>query len=898
MLTKEGLFFGRAEETSSEAPVLDKIILRNVARIDNRNFEVSKHVRSKSHLDPDTLDLFGGIHAMAGGQEKPGKDSLGKDKSSAPGGDDRANVIALTTLETSDHCSRKYLLRCDSPERREEWKRALESYVERETKRAVQGDLLRHYQGLSRAVFTNVWLRWFFALCILSSFIIDALETQYLPLGRTDDALGLAFFYLELAFTILFTVELAWNMFSYWFWDFFGDSWSLFDFAVVMTSIASVGTSANVKSVRMVRVLRALRVVSQFKSLRKIVRALTQGVQPVASAMFVALIAISVFAILGVNFFAERAPETFGDFGRAMWTLLITATLENWTEHAEELMGGVRGQLDSGVIAYFVVYVILVSYVLTSIVIAVLLENFSEASRAEEELEMWEAEQRQAAEGIGFGSNTRKFGGIGSPLDPLLAELVHIDTLHQLNLQLSTLFQLLDVDESGELSFDEMQLGLQAFELRPRIQMSAEDFRQITLDGTLLNAEGCLTSELFVEMMCLQMRDYIGRQMCKQSNLPQNSRAVSSLFAGVNFMMMMSLKADSSLKPDYGPPTPTVAWKGTDNDSHRSSKQDGGGIVKVVADCCAQDDAQEVARASGTAEDGGFGRRGQIREHAREVARTSEPADSATRPCNQLAEVVMPTGVGQLEALMLQVQSVTESLERKMDRAAAEQSRQQADFEARMTVQLERIHQRLTSIERAASLPTSAPPDAVARSSPSLSRVRDGNRIIIGGERQMSDAGVGGVLPEQMLRDAHSAGQASVEGGSGAGEGKPAMTTIFGVSGLEHSSHGPVQRFAPVDGNETAGSGGEQKDVGPAAALRRYNNVVQQGALRSQSGGEIGGQGARSPVDLHWMQGNGVSSAHPHPVHRDSPLLQARRQTLGSLTPSAKGEGDCLRLYI
>ena len=68
------------------------------------------------------------------------------------------------------------------------------------------------------------------------------LTSQYLPMGRTADDLGAAFFYLELSFTILFTVELAWNMFSYWFWDFFGDSWSLFDFAVVITSIASVGT--------------------------------------------------------------------------------------------------------------------------------------------------------------------------------------------------------------------------------------------------------------------------------------------------------------------------------------------------------------------------------------------------------------------------------------------------------------------------------------------------------------------------------------------------------------------------------------------------------------------------------------------------------------------------------
>jgi len=133
----------------------------------------------------------------------------------------------------------------------------------------------------------------------------------------------------------------------------------------------------------MVRVLRALRVVSQFKSLRKIVRALTQAVLPVLSAMFVAVIAIAVFSILGVNFFAERSPEHWGDFGRAAWTLVTAATMENWVAYADDLMSNEPGILDPGVIAYFVTYIIIVAYVLTSIVIAVLLENFSDASRAE-----------------------------------------------------------------------------------------------------------------------------------------------------------------------------------------------------------------------------------------------------------------------------------------------------------------------------------------------------------------------------------------------------------------------------------------------------------------------------------------------------------------------------------
>ena len=79
----------------------------------------------------------------------------------------------------------------------------------------------------------------------------------------------------------------------------------------------------NVKSIRMVRVLRALRVVSQFKSLRKIVRAITLALWPMMSAMFVCLIVISVFAILGVNAYAEVCVFVKGYSALAVTSLLV-----------------------------------------------------------------------------------------------------------------------------------------------------------------------------------------------------------------------------------------------------------------------------------------------------------------------------------------------------------------------------------------------------------------------------------------------------------------------------------------------------------------------------------------------------------------------------------------------
>ena len=79
--------------------------------------------------------------------------------------------------------------------------------------------------------------------------------------------------------------------------------WNIFDFAVVVTSIISVMTDggANLSSVRMARVLRVLRVIKAFQSLRKIVAAMTMALWPMLSALVICCIAISVFAILGVN---------------------------------------------------------------------------------------------------------------------------------------------------------------------------------------------------------------------------------------------------------------------------------------------------------------------------------------------------------------------------------------------------------------------------------------------------------------------------------------------------------------------------------------------------------------------------------------------------------------------
>lgn len=161
-------------------------------------------------------------------------------------------------------------------------------------------------------------------------------------------------------------------MFAHWWRPFFTDGWCIFDTIVVCVSILSLMLDGgSVKSMRLLRILRAFRLVARFESLRKIVDALSRAIFPVLSAMFVAVLVIAIYAILGSSFFGVEHPEYFGDFGRAVFTLVACATMENWVTYSVEVMGGSQSELNPGAIVYFMSYIIGVGYVLTSVVVAV-----------------------------------------------------------------------------------------------------------------------------------------------------------------------------------------------------------------------------------------------------------------------------------------------------------------------------------------------------------------------------------------------------------------------------------------------------------------------------------------------------------------------------------------------
>ena len=159
------------------------------------------------------------------------------------------------------------------------------------------------------------------------------------------------------------------------------------------------------------------------------------------------------------------------------------------------------GTIDLGPCFYFISFIVIVGWVLLQVVVAVLLDNFTEASYQEKERKEFEKAKLDT-----FIKKTHV-------MDPLLAGLAHFDTAEDLTKRIRLLFQVLDSDESGSLSFQELADGLRKFRVKPQIKLLPSDWDAMTLNGTMLNEVQELGLFEFVRMIKLQFKLYVQRQI-------------------------------------------------------------------------------------------------------------------------------------------------------------------------------------------------------------------------------------------------------------------------------------------------------------------------------------------------------------------------------------------------
>lgn len=162
---------------------------------------------------------------------------------------------------------------------------------------------------------------------------------------------------------------------------YFGNGWNLFDFSIVVLSLVPA-TEEFALVARLVRVMRVLRLVSAAPQLRLIVATLVRSIPGMGHVILLMSIIFYIYAVTGFHLFHEHDAEHWGTLGASLLTLFGIVTLEGWVQVMETAL-----ELHPWAWIYFVSFVLIGTFVMLNLFIAVVINNL-EASKVEELAEL------------------------------------------------------------------------------------------------------------------------------------------------------------------------------------------------------------------------------------------------------------------------------------------------------------------------------------------------------------------------------------------------------------------------------------------------------------------------------------------------------------------------------
>jgi voltage-gated sodium channel len=212
-------------------------------------------------------------------------------------------------------------------------------------------------------------------VAILANAVVLGLETYEGVERAHGDTLEL----LNDAFLVLFTVEIAIRILAHGRRPqrYFASGWNVFDFAVVGAAYLPF-VRESVTLLRVARALRVARLVTVLPELRVVIGGLYRSVAPLASVALLTFFLLYMYGMVGWLWFGDHDPDRFGNIGRALLTLFQLLTIEGWNEVLET-----EQELSRWSWIYFVSFILVASFLVLNLVIAIVLNSVEEAREAE-----------------------------------------------------------------------------------------------------------------------------------------------------------------------------------------------------------------------------------------------------------------------------------------------------------------------------------------------------------------------------------------------------------------------------------------------------------------------------------------------------------------------------------
>eukprot|EP01060_Flectonema_neradi_P028643 TRINITY_DN3854_c3_g1_i1.p1 TRINITY_DN3854_c3_g1~~TRINITY_DN3854_c3_g1_i1.p1 ORF type:complete len:2094 (+),score=318.99 TRINITY_DN3854_c3_g1_i1:61-6342(+) len=203
-----------------------------------------------------------------------------------------------------------------------------------------------------------------------------------------------AFDVLNYIFIVIYVGEFAVKVYAYTFTTFWRDNWNRFDMVVLVVSLCGIFVGESLTFFRVFRVGRVLRLFHMSKGLAKMFTALLYALPPLFNIGILLACVFFVFGVLGVDLYGEIDLDlnpylnrnfNFRNLGEAILLLFQISTGELWLDALE----GVRVEApyceqncgSDVAIPYFVVFMVVVSFLMVNLFVAVVLEAFQDAEQ-------------------------------------------------------------------------------------------------------------------------------------------------------------------------------------------------------------------------------------------------------------------------------------------------------------------------------------------------------------------------------------------------------------------------------------------------------------------------------------------------------------------------------------
>ncbi len=158
--------------------------------------------------------------------------------------------------------------------------------------------------------------------------------------------------------------------------NYFKSGWNLFDFSLIVLALLPIDNEFAMLG-RVFRLLRVLRLVNALPELRLIVETLVKSIPSMFHITILMSILFFIYGVLGFHLFHEHDPTHWRNLAYSLLTLFRIVTLEDWTDVMYKAM-----ELSPFYALYFVSFVVVGTFVVVNLFIAVVINNLDEAKYA------------------------------------------------------------------------------------------------------------------------------------------------------------------------------------------------------------------------------------------------------------------------------------------------------------------------------------------------------------------------------------------------------------------------------------------------------------------------------------------------------------------------------------